>query len=844
MTSPLSQLEARYLNACQNQKVIPNSSMVLSLAEARYKKARFGKCILEIYIDHLDSLDIPPLLDTLSGSLSGIDMVNIRQKSSNASLDGENLLLLFQAVNQKLRIVDLINSSSWKDVLRDICQRGMACQILNLRFSPIRKLNMTGKFMELQTLNLDSSVHLTSFHIDCFSCMPKLMRLSMCETRVANLWMTTAALSNLHSLSELRFQNCSCCYDTGPCPTFGGVFGMVNDNKHSNKQQTSSYFGAQCISTENNLKPTIVQSVDNSLNSLFSKNCLLSSNELLESTTEESTDESDPEFSDTFTEFCRQNNPDSVLSPSKHSAPSSTHSSVSSTAPFLVDTMHLGRRLDNSNSFTGYATRGETCHKNDSSMSEVTDSVNFGKTTGNSLENHISSHPSPICFERYYREYIVTSFPHLKVLDNIPIGFVEREQAKIIFMRYFESAPYNRRRNDSIVSILHRREANRAIFSQTFSKVKQSFCRESNHSFLRSLSAAKAGSSTQTLHSISKITSGPNEESKSFRPRQFEYHPTDPRLMAFGTLDGELIVINHESEKLVGYLPSVGTLNSILALCWLKKHPAMILAGSDNGSLQLNDVCKMPSKVTDQYHSQNASIRTFHEFQQLTSVHVNSTDDYFLASGYSNHVALYDMGSGRRLQIFKDLHKEHINVVKFAHHSPSLFATASFDKEIKMWDLRLGTSQPCYTASSSRGNVMLCFSPDDYYLLTSSVDNEVRQLLAVDGRLHTSFDIPFTGNSQNYTRSYYINGRDYIISGSCEEHVVRICCARTGRRLRDVYLEGRGSRNSMYIQSLRGDPFRDFHMSILAAYWRPSKFEIIKVNLLQSEECPRESTSV
>lgn len=52
-----------------------------------------------------------------------------------------------------------------------------------------------------------------------------------------------------------------------------------------------------------------------------------------------------------------------------------------------------------------------------------------------------------------------------------------------------------------------------------------------------------------------------------------------------------------------------------------------------------------------------------------------------------------------------------------------------------------------------------------------------------------NFEIASTGSSQNYTRSYYLNGRDYIVSGSCDEHVVRICCAQTGRRLRDISLE-------------------------------------------------------
>lgn len=116
---------------------------------------------------------------------------------------------------------------------------------------------------------------------------------------------------------------------------------------------------------------------------------------------------------------------------------------------------------------------------------------------------------------------------------------------------------------------------------------------------------------------------------------------------------------------------------------------------------------------------------SFDEFDQLTSVHVNSTDELFLASGYSRDVALYDISSGKRLQVFTDMHQEHINVIKFANHSPSVFATSSWDQDVKMWDLRQKPISPCFTSSSSRGNVMVCFSPDDHYLLVSAVDNEV-----------------------------------------------------------------------------------------------------------------------
>ena len=151
-----------------------------------------------------------------------------------------------------------------------------------------------------------------------------------------------------------------------------------------------------------------------------------------------------------------------------------------------------------------------------------------------------------------------------------------------------------------------------------------------------------------------------------------------------------------------------------------------LLAGTDDGSLNLYDINHMPPNTADAYCS--SGIVSYDMFEQLTSVHVNSTDDRFLVSGYSKHVALYDIGSGKRLKLFNNMHREPINVAKFSNHSPSIFATSSFDHDVKLWDLRQTPEWPCYTASSSRGNVMVCFSPDDLYLLVSAVDNEVHLL--------------------------------------------------------------------------------------------------------------------
>ncbi|KAK4401723.1 hypothetical protein Sango_0913000 [Sesamum angolense] len=646
---------------------------------------------------------------------------------------------------------------------------------------------MVGKFVRMHTLNLDFSASLTSFREDCFSCMPNLRFLSLCETRITNLWTTSAALSKLPSLVELRFQNCLYCTEVGYSSASSG--NKSSEGIGSGCSDLGLY--VELPSPSDEFFPHLQLNIDDE--DMHDYDIVQD----VRSTNEDSSDDSEVDFS-------------------------SHHQDFGSTE--LLPDIPLGwhELADLQNEYIALS-RKEGIFENFVINSYVSEQISFGTldmqdedpyypgsthlctVASVAPRKYISRHPSPICYEKHYRDYMIASLPNLKVLDNLPIGKKREIRANLPCTR-----------------------ASRKNFS--------SLSRKSQYFYSRSLSAAKMGCSAwPKLHPLSITGSASRDEKRNFRPRQFEYHPSDSSLMVFGTLDGEVVVINHESGKIVSYIPSLGAMNSILGLCWLRKYPSKLIAGSDNGSLRLYDIQHMSTTNRRLYHSFGSV--TFDEFDQLTSVHVNSTDELFLASGYSKNVALYDINSGRRLQVFADMHREHINVVKFSNHSPSLFATSSFDQDVKMWDIRQKPNQPCYTASSSRGNVMVCFSPDDHYLLVSAVDNEVKQLLAVDGRLHLDFGIASTGSSQNYTRSYYMSGRDYVISGSCDEHVVRICCANTGRRLRDVSLEGKGAGVSMFVQSLRGDPFRDFHMSILAAYIRPSSnSEIVKVNLLASND--------
>ncbi len=87
--------------------------------------------------------------------------------------------------------------------------------------------------------------------------------------------------------------------------------------------------------------------------------------------------------------------------------------------------------------------------------------------------------------------------------------------------------------------------------------------------------------------------------------------------------------------------------------------------------------------------------------------------------------------------------------------------------------------------------------------IASALDNEITQFLAVDGRKHTTLQVPKTGLESNFTRAYYSASGSYVMTGACEESNVSVLCASTGRLLNRVDMADRQN-SSLYIQSLRG----------------------------------------
>ena len=125
-------------------------------------------------------------------------------------------------------------------------------------------------------------------------------------------------------------------------------------------------------------------------------------------------------------------------------------------------------------------------------------------------------------------------------------------------------------------------------------------------------------------------------------------------------------------------------------------------------------------------------IRQYPIFNKLTSIHVNNTDDKLLLSGYTKECCIYDMETTQLVHKYDNIHDNHINISRFMHTSPHIFATSSFDKTVKLWDTREAReikstssnastkqSKSIYTITNKAGIVMMSFAPNDMFLLTA-----------------------------------------------------------------------------------------------------------------------------
>ena len=333
--------------------------------------------------------------------------------------------------------------------------------------------------------------------------------------------------------------------------------------------------------------------------------------------------------------------------------------------------------------------------------------------------------------------------------------------------------------------------------------------------------------------------------------------------MVFGTISGEVCAIDiyngenrdntctEDSAETTVPIKSLGYYgknhnDTMLGLCWLRPQSSdaggsifgesrgngnLFLSGSSRGRVCLGDV----SREFDPTNSSSYSIvHEYPVFEKLTSVHVNSTNELIILSGYSTGVNIVDAETSKLTRDFKNIHQDHINISRFSTMSPNLFATSSFDGTIKTWDLRqsCGTSsvggstpvpsdKPIYTVQANSGVVMINFSVDDNFILASALDNEINQYLFLDGRKHLTYNIPRTGLKSNFTRAYYSASGRHTLTGACEENTVKIMCTYTGEPISSVPLYPGRKDKSLYIQvnllfpAIPGQPIHRNHKCII-----------------------------
>lgn len=283
---------------------------------------------------------------------------------------------------------------------------------------------------------------------------------------------------------------------------------------------------------------------------------------------------------------------------------------------------------------------------------------------------------------------------------------------------------------------------------------------------------------------------------------------------------------------------------SVFGLAWLNKRPDMFVCGEYGGLIHMYNVGWMQDQTN------GGCVYACEQFDELTSISVSADDSRFAVSGSKHDVGIFDISTGTRIETMSACHGGLINVIKFGNTNPNILLTSSFDGFVRKWDLRDrhadGSRRPIFTSRTPVDTMMACFSPDDQWFLASAVDNEVGQYSAIDGRLALQLDIARTGNRYNFTRSYYMNDGNYIVSGSCMESVVRVHNSRgSGALLTEVDVDERGDVNmlnhhgqhagvgfdvgvgrtdqgvgggnnsAMCVQSLRASPWRPFNVSAL-----------------------------
>lgn len=265
----------------------------------------------------------------------------------------------------------------------------------------------------------------------------------------------------------------------------------------------------------------------------------------------------------------------------------------------------------------------------------------------------------------------------------------------------------------------------------------------------------------------------------TLRIRQFEFHPTLPDLLLTGDKKGCVNIVNTQADEL--HPPLVVDSCPLIGLVWMRHQPQTAVCGASHSGqitfLKYDPTANISEPALQCKH-------TVEEFPKLSSLSANCTDDFLLASGISPNIAVYDVHTGKVLIRATEVHEHYINISRFCHTSPHIFATASLDHTCKVWDLRqpLMQERPVKTLNTGGHNVMCVFSPDDRHVLCSGVDTRVTQYEVPSWRQTKEFPLRAPVHQERYRRSTYLASGQHFVTAATEEshmHVMGV----DGRKL-------------------------------------------------------------
>ena len=271
----------------------------------------------------------------------------------------------------------------------------------------------------------------------------------------------------------------------------------------------------------------------------------------------------------------------------------------------------------------------------------------------------------------------------------------------------------------------------------------------------------------------------PRQLQSSRDARQFEFHPSREDWLLIGRRSGSVALVDVRTDEAIAVCDADSS--PILGLAWLPQHPDLAVYGAAlSGGIGLLKV------------SGDSAMTKSHlgVFNHLSSVSVNCTDDFVMASGFTRDVALFDLPTGKPLSLLEDIHGNFINILRFSNSMPHVFATTSFDSTCKLWDLRCcgsgSQAKPLHTARTPSLNVMCSFSRDDSRLLVSGLDSNISQLSVQRGLSSLDVDVraavPPRHSATNYRRSVYLSHHTprYFVTAGTDETIVRLVDADSG----------------------------------------------------------------